>query len=89
MPEPNKKILLMAETFAATMSGEQLDQFGHSIFPCGRCSTDGVAVYHNVFGRHMHIQSPEVADAVRKCEESGKETSTEKLLDCGPRLGPR
>lgn len=32
-----------------------IEQLGFGIFPCGACSTEVAAVYHNTVGTHRHI----------------------------------
>lgn len=38
------------------------DEADDSTFPCGHCSTNAVAVYHNLFGRHRHVPREQVEE---------------------------
>ncbi|MCI0393280.1 MAG: hypothetical protein MOB07_31510 [Acidobacteria bacterium] len=39
------------------------------IFPCGVCSADNATVFHNVWGRHMHISPEQLAELRNKANE--------------------
>lgn len=38
------------------ISTEQVRDLDTSIFPCGICSTSDAQVYHNILGRHNHVE---------------------------------
>ncbi len=57
--------LFLGEDRWGPISPEQAETVAavnHTIYQCGRCSGDGIVVYHNVFGVHRHVTKEQLKE---------------------------